>query len=125
MSVREAGDGDHQSHQEMVEIKTLLKVLVESQLNTQNQILDILKSTGNSGNNYQKDDHKAFQNPSSSSSKCPKPQARMLSPSVEFEEITRALPEDDRNLHYQQRPFEHRLGEFTGNHTTMEQNLKY
>ncbi|XP_026442278.1 protein ACCELERATED CELL DEATH 6-like isoform X2 [Papaver somniferum] len=123
MSVRESGDGDHQSHQEMVEIKTLLKVLVESQLNTQNQILDILKSTGNSGNNYQKDDHNAFRNPSSS--KCPKPQARMLSPSIEFEEITRALPEDDRNVHYQQRPFEHRLGEFTGNHTTMEQNFKY
>ncbi|RZC90105.1 hypothetical protein C5167_044738 [Papaver somniferum] len=137
----------------MVEIKMLLKVLVESQysqLNTQNQILDILQSIGNTGNHYKTDNHKAFQNPSSSY--CHKPQALVLSPttvltpeedadkssnatakvsenvketpSVVFEEIMQALPEDNHNEQYQQPPFEHQLCDFIGNHTTMERNLK-
>ncbi|KAI3830624.1 hypothetical protein MKX03_016456, partial [Papaver bracteatum] len=46
-------------------------------------------------------------------------------PSVVFEEITRALPEDDHNVHYQQRQCEYQLSDFTGNHKTIEQNLKY
>ncbi|XP_026442261.1 uncharacterized protein LOC113341721 [Papaver somniferum] len=144
---------EYQSHQLMLEIKTLLKLLVESQcsqLSTQNQILDILQSIGNAGNRYKTDNHKAFRNPSSSYSH--KPQATMLSPttvltpeedankssnatakvsengkespSVVLEEITQALPEDNNNEQYQQPPFEHQLCDFTGNNTTMERNLK-
>ncbi|XP_026437576.1 uncharacterized protein LOC113335767 isoform X2 [Papaver somniferum] len=157
MSVSESGNGDHQSHQEMVEIKTLLKVLVESQakllnsqLITQNQILDILQSICNTGSNYKNDDHKAFQNPSSSD--CHKPQASILSPaalltpeedtanrsnakakvaenakrtpSVVFEDITQALSDDDPKEQYQQPPFEHQLSDFTAYHETMERNLR-
>ncbi|KAI3925257.1 hypothetical protein MKW98_011862, partial [Papaver atlanticum] len=44
-------------------------------------------------------------------------------PSVVYEEITQALSDDDHN-HHQQHPFEQQLSEFTGNQTTMEQNLK-
>ncbi|RZC90102.1 hypothetical protein C5167_044732 [Papaver somniferum] len=139
------------------EIKTLLKVLVESQakllnsqLITQNQILDILQSICNTGSNYKNDDHKAFQNPSSSD--CHKPQASILSPaalltpeedtanrsnakakvaenakrtpSVVFEDITQALSDDDPKEQYQQPPFEHQLSDFTAYHETMERNLR-
>ncbi|MCL7046401.1 hypothetical protein MKW94_001514, partial [Papaver nudicaule] len=45
-------------------------------------------------------------------------------PSVVFEEITRTLPDDGLDEQYHQHPFEHQLSEFTGNRTTMEQNLK-
>ncbi|XP_026437408.1 uncharacterized protein LOC113335599 [Papaver somniferum] len=113
-------------------------------LNTQNQILDILQGIGDAGNNYKKDDHKGLQNPSSSD--CHELQARILppkallipeedtakvaenvknTPSLVFGEITGVLPKDDRNVHYQQRSYDHQLGEFKGNHTTLEQNLQY
>ncbi|XP_026442324.1 ankyrin repeat-containing protein NPR4-like isoform X2 [Papaver somniferum] len=164
MSARELGDCDHRSQEEMIEIKTLLKVLVESQaklaesqsqilnsqLSTQNQILEILKSIDNAGNNNTKDkDGHNFQNPSSSH--CNKQQALTSSPAtlltpegdtcsrnstdevagnvkrattVVYKETTQALSDDNHNEKYQQQPFDRQLSEFTGNHTTMEQNLR-
>ncbi|XP_026437573.1 uncharacterized protein LOC113335761 isoform X6 [Papaver somniferum] len=165
MSARELGYCDHRSQEEMIEIKTLLKVLVESQakldgsqsmilnsqLSTQNQILEILKSIENASNNNKrdKDGHKVFQNPSSSH--CHKQQAltslpaTLLTPegdtgnsnatdeiaekvkrttTVVYEETTQAVSDDNHNEKYQQQPFDRQLSEFTGNHTTMEHNLR-
>ncbi|XP_026437570.1 uncharacterized protein LOC113335761 isoform X3 [Papaver somniferum] len=153
MSARELGYCDHRSQEEMIEIKTLLKVLVESQakldgsqsmilnsqLSTQNQILEILKSIENASNNNKrdKDGHKVFQNPSSSH--CHKQQEGDTGNSnatdeiaekvkrtttVVYEETTQAVSDDNHNEKYQQQPFDRQLSEFTGNHTTMEHNLR-
>lgn len=64
-AIRESGDDhNHQSHEEIIEMKSLLKMLVESQnkqaeslakladsqANTQQQIIEILKTTNRDGN---------------------------------------------------------------------------
>ncbi|KAI3920270.1 hypothetical protein MKW92_038861 [Papaver armeniacum] len=43
---------------------------------------------------------------------------------VVYEETTQAVSDDNHNEKYQQQPFDRQLSEFTGNHTTMEQNLR-
>ncbi|KAI3920271.1 hypothetical protein MKW92_038862 [Papaver armeniacum] len=160
MSARESGECNLRSQQELMEIKMLLKVLVESQVKlvesqskilncqliTQNQILEILKSNGNAGynnNKTEKDEYKAFQNPSSSH--CHKQQETFLTPeedtensnvtnkvaetvkrtpSVVYEKTRQALSDDNHNEQYQQHPLGHQHSEFTGIRTAMEQNHK-
>lgn len=43
---------------------------------------------------------------------------------VVYEETTQAVSNDNHNEKYQQQPFDRQLSEFTGNHMTMEQNLR-
>ncbi|XP_026442268.1 uncharacterized protein LOC113341725 isoform X2 [Papaver somniferum] len=128
MSARESGYGDYQSHQEMIEIKALLKLLVESQcsqLNTQNQILDSLQSIGNAALMLSPTTVVAPEEDAGNSSNATAKVADnvKMTPSVVFEEITQALSDVDPKEQYLP-PFEKQLSDFTGYHKTMERNLR-
>ncbi|KAI3934711.1 hypothetical protein MKW98_027342 [Papaver atlanticum] len=95
----------------MIEIKTLLKVLVESQsialMLSPTTVLTPEEDTDNSSNATAKVSENVKE-----------------TPLVVLEEITHAFPENNYNEQYQQPPFEHQLCDFTGNNTIMERNFK-
>ncbi|KAI3830633.1 hypothetical protein MKX03_016465 [Papaver bracteatum] len=140
MSARESGDCDHRSQQEMIEIKMLLTVLVESQaklvesqskllnsqLNTQNQILEILKSVGIAALMLSPTTVLTPEEDTDNSSNATAKVSENVkeTPLAVLEEIIHALPENNYNEQYQQPPFEHQLCDFTGNNTIMERNFK-
>ncbi|KAI3876844.1 hypothetical protein MKW92_042841 [Papaver armeniacum] len=140
--------GDNQSRQEMkmmmdpvVEslgrLEALLKVLVESQVNTQHQLSQIVRNTSITEHNYEKD--KVIQNPSSVSSNfyqdTPSANAtnnfavNMEKPFLVYdqEEITQVKPDYRKEQELQ--PFEFRqqletISDFTGQQRALNQKFK-
>ncbi|KAI3900439.1 hypothetical protein MKW92_021948 [Papaver armeniacum] len=151
--------GDNQSRQEMkmmmdpvVEslgrLEALLKVLVESQVNTQHQLSQIVRNTSITEHNYEKD--KVIQSPSSVSSNFVAPPSKLLTledqdtPSAnatnnfavnmekpflvyDQEEITQVKPDYRKEQELQ--PFEFRqqletISDFTGQQRALNQKFK-